>query len=64
MTTSRLSLLVIFSVLASTLTGCAAIGDIFKGGIWVGAIIVFVVVGIIWWLVSKMSGGNRGGTSV
>jgi hypothetical protein len=65
MTTSRLSLLAIFSILASALTGCAAIGDIFKGGIWVGAIAVFLVVAIVWWLVSKMSGGSGGGgTSV
>jgi hypothetical protein len=64
MTTSRLSLLAIFSILASALTGCAAIGDIFKGGIWVGAIAVFLVVAIVWWLVSKMSGGGGGGTSV
>jgi hypothetical protein len=61
MTTSRLSLLFIFSVLASALTGCAAIGDIFKGGMWFGAIAVFLVVAIIWWLVSKMSGGNKAG---
>jgi len=67
MTTSRLSLLVVFSVLASVLTGCSAIGDIFKGGIWVGAIAVFVVVALIWWLVTKMGGGggsSTGGTSV
>ena len=66
MTTSRLSLLAIFSILASALTGCAAIGDIFKGGIWVGAIAVFLVVAVIWWLVTKMGGGsnNTGGTSV
>nr|WP_254244288.1 hypothetical protein [Hymenobacter sp. BRD128] len=55
----------LFAVLASTLTGCAAIGDIFKGGIWVGAIAVFLVVAIVWWLVSKMSGGSGsdGGTT-
>jgi len=69
MTTSRLSLLFIFSVLASALTGCSAIGDIFKGGIWVGAIAVFLVVAVIWWLVTKMGGGGggttgTGGTSV
>ncbi|GAA4502154.1 hypothetical protein GCM10023172_25080 [Hymenobacter ginsengisoli] len=53
------------AVLASTLTGCQVAGDIFKGGMWIGAIAVFLVVAIIWWLVSKMSGGNGGGgTSV
>ncbi len=68
MTTSRLSLLAILSVLTATLTGCELAGDILKGGIWIGAIAVFVIVALIWWLVSKMSGGGgsgpTGGTSV
>ena len=58
MTTSRLSVLFIFAVLATTLTGCSLAGDIFKGGLWIGVIGVFVVVAVIWWLVSKMSGGG------
>ena len=66
MTTSRLSLLAIFSILASTLSSCSLAGDIFKGGIWIGAIAVFVVVALVWGLVTKMGGGsnNTGGTSV
>ncbi len=64
MTTSRLSLLFVFAVLASTLTGCSLAGDIFKGGLWIGVIGVFLVVLVIWWLVSKMSGGGGGGTPV
>ena len=65
MTTSRLSLLFIIAVLASTLTGCQVAGDLFKGGLWVGVIGVFLVVLVIWWLVSKMSGGGgNSGTSV
>jgi len=64
MTTSRFSLLFVFAVLASTLTGCAAIGDIFKGGIWVGVIGVFIVVAIIFWLVGKIGGRGGNGTSV
>ncbi len=69
MTTSRFSLLFVFAVLASTLTGCSLAGDIFKGGLWVGVIAVFLVVLVIWWLVNKMSGGGgnsgtTGGTSV
>lgn len=67
MTTSRLSLLALFSILATTLSSCSAIGDIFKGGILFGAIGVFLVVALIWWLVTKMGGGggsNTGGTSV
>ena len=63
MTASRLSLLFIFAVLASTLAGCSVAGDLFKGGLWVGVIGVFLVVLVIWWLVSKMSGGGGSGTS-
>jgi hypothetical protein len=60
MTTSRLSLLFVLAMLASTLTGCQVAGDLLKGGIWIGAIGVFIVVAIIFWLVGKM-GGNKGG---
>jgi len=30
----------------------------------VGIIGVFLVVALVWWLVTKMGGGNSGGTSV
>ncbi|RZK15600.1 MAG: hypothetical protein EOO56_22500 [Hymenobacter sp.] len=59
MTTSRLSLLLVLALLATTLTGCEIAGDLVKGGIWIGVIGVFVVVAIIFWLVSKMGGGNK-----
>ncbi|RZK61882.1 MAG: hypothetical protein EOO59_03995 [Hymenobacter sp.] len=59
MTTSRLSLLFVLAALASTLTGCQVAGDLIKGGIWIGVIGVFVVVAIIFWLVSKMGGGSN-----
>ena len=59
MTTSRISLLAILSLLTVSLSSCAAIGDIFKGGIWVGAILVFLVVALVWWLVTKMGGGSN-----
>ena len=37
------------------LTGCAAITGIFKAGVWTGIIIVVLVVGLIIFLVSRMS---------
>lgn len=43
------------------LTSCAAVGDIFKAGAWTGIIGVFVVIGIVIWLISKLFGG--GGSS-
>ena len=38
-TSRQLSLFTVVSMLAGT-TGCAAIGDIFKAGVWVGAVVV------------------------
>ena len=52
---SRLSVLFVLLVLATTLTGCDAIVGIFKGGVYVGVIGVFLVLLLLWWLVRKMS---------
>ncbi|MFD2569103.1 hypothetical protein ACFSUS_00570 [Spirosoma soli] len=40
------------------LTSCEAIGDIFKTGVWTGVILVFVGIGVVIWLVSKLFGGG------
>jgi hypothetical protein len=40
----------IAALLAST-TGCAAIGDIFKAGVWVGVVVVGFVIALIFGLV-------------
>ena len=47
------------ALLATTLTSCELAGDLVKGGIWIGVLGVFAVVAIIFWLVTKMGGGNR-----
>ncbi len=39
--------------IGALLTGCEAIGDIFKAGVWMGIIIVVLVVGLIFWLINK-----------
>jgi len=62
MTTSRLSIFFVLAMLATTLTGCELAGDLVKGGIWIGVVGVFVVVAIIFWLVTKMGGGNNTGS--
>ncbi|RZK16805.1 MAG: hypothetical protein EOO56_19220 [Hymenobacter sp.] len=62
MTTSRLSLLFVLATLATTLTSCELAGDLVKGGIWIGVIGVFVVVAVIFWLVSKIGGGGNSGS--
>ncbi len=54
MNTSRLTLFLFLGVLATSLTGCDAIGTIFKAGAYTGIIAVVVVVLLVFWLVSKM----------
>jgi hypothetical protein len=39
-----------------TLAGCELIGGIFKAGVWVGVIGVFVVIGLLVWFLSKARG--------
>ena len=51
--------LAFIALLATTLTSCEVIGDIFKAGVWSGVIIVVVVLGLIIWLVSKVFGGGN-----
>ena len=40
-------------MVAVTMSSCAAIGDIFKAGMWVGIIIVVAVIALIFWLVGR-----------
>jgi len=42
---------VLFS--SAALSGCELVAAIFKAGVWVGALLVVGVVGIVIWLVSK-----------
>ena len=39
------------ALLTITFSGCAAIGDIFKAGIWVGIIVVVAVIAIVGFLI-------------
>jgi TRAP-type C4-dicarboxylate transport system permease large subunit len=39
--------------LATFLSSCEAIGNIFKAGVWTGLLLVAVVVAIIVWIVAK-----------
>lgn len=41
-------------LLSLTFSSCAAIGGIFKAGMWFGVIAIIVVVAIIIWIVSKV----------
>jgi hypothetical protein len=48
--------LTIVVLAAFTMSGCQAIEGVFKAGVWVGVIGVVVLIGVITWVVSKMSG--------
>lgn len=37
------------------LSSCQVVGDIFKAGVWVGILLVFIVVVVIVWLFSRGS---------
>jgi len=49
---SGLNTILVF-IAALTLGGCEIAADIFKAGVWVGVLLVFLVVGGIIWMVSK-----------
>jgi preprotein translocase subunit SecG len=53
-------LVFILSILFLTfsLSSCAAIGEIFKAGVWVGVIIVVAVIALILFLISRGSNKN------
>jgi hypothetical protein len=55
--TMRAVVLMAVVVLAAfTMTGCEAVEGIFKAGVWVGVVGVVVLLGIVAWVVTKMSG--------
>lgn len=41
--------------LITLLSSCQLIADIFKGGVYVGIILVIVVIAIVLWILSKIS---------
>jgi hypothetical protein len=53
MNTSRLSLFLGLFVLAVSLTGCDAIGSIFKAGAYTGIIVVVLLIVLVMWLMRK-----------
>ena len=54
MNTSRLTIFAFLFALATTLTGCDAIGSIFKAGAYTDIIAVFLVVALLFFIVNKM----------
>jgi hypothetical protein len=43
----------ILAVLASSLTSCELVGDIFKAGVWTGLLLVAVVIALVIWLITR-----------
>ncbi len=50
-------LLLFLGFLVGLLGGCAAIGGIFKAGVWTGILIVVIIIGVIVYFISR--GSNR-----
>lgn len=48
--------ILIFLLVALTLTGCELAAGIFEAGIWVGIIIVVLAIFLIIWLIRKLLG--------
>ena len=46
----------LFVMISMSLTSCELVGDIFKAGVWVGILAVAAVIGLIIFLISKLSG--------
>lgn len=46
-------LLAFLLLIIITTSGCQAIADIFKAGVWVGVLLVVLVIGLIFWLIGR-----------
>jgi hypothetical protein len=46
----------LFVMISMSLTSCELVGDIFKAGVWVGILAVAAVIGLVIFLLSKLSG--------
>jgi hypothetical protein len=52
----RLFGIVLLLVVAMSVTGCEAIGTIFKTGVWAGVIMVVLIVAIVGFIAAKVRG--------
>lgn len=52
----RVLMLVLLVATSITLAGCEAIGDIFKAGVWVGALFIVVIIAIVGFIAAKIRG--------
>ena len=53
---SRYQLIVLLVLVSLSSAGCELVGDIFKAGVWVGVVMLFVVIGLIGFVAAKIRG--------
>ena len=53
---SRVLLLVLLVIASVSAAGCEVIGDIFKAGVWVGAIFIVFIIAIVGFIAAKIRG--------
>ena len=53
MTLQKFGILLLFVMATATMPACAAIVGIFKAGMWVGIFMAVLVIGIVFFVVSK-----------
>ena len=52
----RVLMLVLVVVASIATSGCEAIGDIFKAGVWVGALFILFIIAIVGFIAAKIRG--------
>ena len=52
----RALMLVLLVTASISLAGCEAIGDIFKAGVWVGALFIVIIIAIVGFIAAKIRG--------
>jgi len=52
----RVLMLVLLVAASTTLAGCEAIGDIFKAGVWAGALFIVIIIAIVGFIAAKIRG--------
>ena len=50
----KVPVVVVLLLLALSSAGCALVEGVFKAGLWVGAILVLIVVGLVVWILRKI----------
>ena len=52
----RVLMLMLVVAASVSAAGCEAIGDIFKAGVWVGAIFIVIIIAIVGFIAAKIRG--------